>query len=278
MTENTDAQQVEKRKPGRPKGSGNKPKPPVDPVPVPPAAELDEEAKGRGAKPAEKHPAPAPVQQAPANAVGMTGKKVAAPSSDRPLDPAKVQTARPNALQQALGTQPIVYYMGGGTAQIKPTHTSVVQLNDGTYGRQTAQGFKLRRANKTQPFSPPFDPDLDRHLIEAIEAYRASPEGRAAHAKRGNELYPWDGGKLAPPMERWDELNADAIKRVVLAGAVDPLKCLKYEMQKPLKRQHIIDAIEEANAVLEQEQEAAKVEAEVSAAREQEASVSAVAI
>lgn len=259
MTEN------EKRKPGRPKK-----------VVEPETVALDEESPGRIAKPAEKLEAPLPVNVSTAPAHSAMGKRVLAPSARNIQDPATYEGAKPNKLQQALGTQPIVYYMGGGPVQIKPTHTSVVTLNDGTHARQTAPGFWLKRANAALPFSEAFDIDLDADKIQMVEDFRAANPQLCRD--RETELYPWDGGNLAPPMDRWDMLKADAIKRVLLAGAADPVKCMKYELQKPIKRQDVIDAIEEAHAEIDALNEAAQVEAEINEARAQEASVAAVAV
>jgi hypothetical protein len=109
-----------------------------------------------------------------------------------------------------------------------------------------------------------------------IEEYRK--DNAELHAKKDCEFYPWDGGRLAPPMDRWDDLTADAIYRVLMAGAADPVKCLKYELQKPIRRQEVIDAIERANLELEAEAEAERVGLEIAEAQAKEASIGAVTV
>lgn len=259
-----------KRSPGRPKGSTNKVKP-VDHT----VAELDESKPGRMAQTVPTGEAALPVTQE-ANDANMSGRRVRPRSGQNITDPAVHEGSKPNKLQEALGRKPVVYYMGGGAIQIKPTNSTIVTLNTGEFAKNTVHGRWLRRANPTQPFSHPLDPVDDADFIEMIEEYR---KNNALLCKKvGCELYPWDGGKLAPPMDRWDSLNAEAIKRVLLAGAADPVKCLRYEMQRPVKRQDVIDAIEEANLEIEAAAEAESVQQEIEQAREREASVGAVAV
>lgn len=262
--------EAQKRKPGRPKK--------VDAVPVVDhtVADLDESKPGRTAHRPEHDAPPSPYAAQPTNDEPITGRRVRPRSGQNIVDPVLHEGSKPTKLQEALGRVPVVFYMGGGAIQITPTDSTIITLNTGQFAKKTQHGFWLRRANPTQPFSEAFDPVDDAAKIALVDAF--IDENPVLCRKVGVELSRWDGGKLAPPVDRWDSLTVDAIGRVILAGAVDPMKALRYENQRTPIRQDRIDAIELANASLEAEAEAALVQAEIGEAREREAHVDAVAV